>query len=163
MIVPGRWSTDGEGGGIAGQLKVKAHPDKGTMKIPAEEPSVYEYLRRVGGWYGTLQTQIDLDAKQGNLPWGGENMNNRYHHKKMAEWAKDHPNDGEVAWSDVASWDYQETVSSYFHVVGFLVAHGGRMMHNAYTRDTPKRYQGFINWNWDYVPSSAFGLGLGLE
>jgi hypothetical protein len=164
VIIPGRWSSDGHGGGISATVSnhvyKKSMPRRnGVLPIPGEEPSVYEYLQRVGGRDGSLQQQIDK-AAVANQEWAfNEDMNDRWDHKAMADRAD--PNDGEVAWTDTEMWDKGiESVSSYFHVLGWLVAHGGRQMHNHFCPEGKKGVgavgcRGMIDWTWSALPATV--------
>ena len=177
MLIPGRWSSDGEGIGLAGQIKatvvqnwqlegarrsgvIKLGAENSALEIPKLGKSdVYDFLARQGGWEGHLQQRIDAEAGQKRFHWGSEIMNARSDHAAMARDTQLHASAGEHAWSDLASWDLQETVSSYVHIVGILVAHGGRRIHHTYVRGSSggagigtKGCQGFVNWNWALVP-----------
>ena len=166
-MIPGRYSSDGLGCGVAHKFSDQAKPcprrrEMGLMPLPSDATSVYEFLQT---WEHTVNwkdnpLQKDFDSKAEGFEWPCPEMNQRLSHFAMAKHAqeKKHSNKGEVAWTDFATWDSQETVSSYFHVVGFLVAHGGRLMHDGYIGGKKKGpgtkgCQGFVNWDWDMVPS----------
>ena len=150
----------GEGASRAGIIKLGAANWK--LEIPELGNSdVYDFLKRHGGWDGALQQRIDDDAKDKIFHWGNETMNARADHAAMVRDAQKRKSSGEEgAWTDVASWDAQENVSSFVHVLGFLVAHGGRLIHHAYVKGnkstnvglSTKGCQGFVNWDWDLVP-----------